>query len=201
MINFGKYKGKHFTEILDDHDYIKYLSNYHYGCCCTSLEPNHDECDDDCQYKVLVSDKHLYELDSIMTQKDFWIRYWNHINEDGKYSEEEIINPKNNIWNELEQISNDMEKIRIIYNNRDYFEIECIKWQLNQNGTFATFYLILHHPEIIQDTRQYLIQNKICLYCGITMPPIGSSRINGADHNDWSSRMFHKKCYKELLKM
>lgn len=31
------------------------------------------------------------------------------------------------------------------------------------------------------------------------MPVIGLSRINGANRDDWESRMFHKKCYKEIL--
>ena len=37
------------------------------------------------------------------------------------------------------------------------------------------------------------------LYCGNRLVPIGSSRSNGNEHNDWNNRKLHKKCYKILL--
>jgi hypothetical protein len=176
MIKFGKYKGKLINQI-NDHDYIKFLSNYDY-----------EVCDDECQYKVCIFDRHMERLDSILLNKDAYINYWKCIDES-----------KNDVWNELEFITNSIEKIRFIYNNREYFDYENTKWMNNRSGKFATFYLILYHLDIIQEVRNYLKNNKICLHCGIKMPVIGSNRTNGADHDDWETRMFHKKCFKEII--
>jgi len=41
------------------------------------------------------------------------------------------------------------------------------------------------------------MKNK-CLYCGKPIVAIGTSRENGAFHNDWKGRKYHKKCFKEL---
>tara|TARA_R110000868_G_scaffold230762_2_gene484019 strand:- start:779 stop:946 length:168 start_codon:yes stop_codon:yes gene_type:complete len=41
------------------------------------------------------------------------------------------------------------------------------------------------------------MKNK-CLLCKKTIVAIGTSRENGANHNDWNNRKYHKKCYKEL---
>lgn len=35
-----------------------------------------------------------------------------------------------------------------------------------------------------------------CQYCYKKLVPIGSSRCNGASHNDWPTRKYHKKCWK-----
>ena len=37
-----------------------------------------------------------------------------------------------------------------------------------------------------------------CLYCGSKLVPIGKSRSNGKDHEDWTKRKLHKKCFKSL---
>lgn len=45
------------------------------------------------------------------------------------------------------------------------------------------------------------IENKNCVKCskcGKKLVPIGTSRKNGASHNDWDSRKLHKKCWLEL---
>ena len=36
----------------------------------------------------------------------------------------------------------------------------------------------------------------LCRLCGKVMPPIGTSRVNGADHSDWMTRNYHKSCLK-----
>ena len=36
-----------------------------------------------------------------------------------------------------------------------------------------------------------------CEWCGGTLVAVGHARANGADHEDWSTRKFHKQCYKE----
>jgi hypothetical protein len=37
-----------------------------------------------------------------------------------------------------------------------------------------------------------------CWHCGSKLVPIGSSRMNGAGHDDWEGRYLHKTCWKEL---
>ena len=41
-----------------------------------------------------------------------------------------------------------------------------------------------------------------CYYCHSTgrLPPIGNARANGALHDDWDSRLYHKKCWQRLKK-
>lgn len=40
-----------------------------------------------------------------------------------------------------------------------------------------------------------------CLLCKKTLKPIGCNRKNNTNcHNDWSTRRYHKKCYKILWK-
>lgn len=34
-----------------------------------------------------------------------------------------------------------------------------------------------------------------CLRCGRKLVPVGYARANGASHNDWDSRQFHKCCW------
>ncbi len=36
-----------------------------------------------------------------------------------------------------------------------------------------------------------------CTWCGGVLVAVGSARANGADHDDWSTRKLHKRCYKE----
>jgi hypothetical protein len=37
----------------------------------------------------------------------------------------------------------------------------------------------------------------LCLRCHRKLVPIGTSRINGAAHEDWEERRMHKKCWLE----
>ncbi len=46
------------------------------------------------------------------------------------------------------------------------------------------------------DTKSPL--KKKCLYCKKPLVKIGLARHNGALHKDWSTRQYHKKCWKEL---
>jgi hypothetical protein len=39
--------------------------------------------------------------------------------------------------------------------------------------------------------------NPICQICDKPLVTIGNDRKNGKDQKDWSSRKYHKKCYKE----
>lgn len=38
----------------------------------------------------------------------------------------------------------------------------------------------------------------LCIACGKPLPKIGYARENGADHMEWESREYHKKCWKAL---
>ena len=55
-------------------------------------------------------------------------------------------------------------------------------------------------PDTDADTR------RICKHCGKKLPSIGTTRKNGKaivptkGGRDWSSRRFHKKCWKVLFK-
>lgn len=37
-----------------------------------------------------------------------------------------------------------------------------------------------------------------CKLCEGRLVPIGNARINGADHYDWNTRLYHKKCWLEI---
>ena len=38
-----------------------------------------------------------------------------------------------------------------------------------------------------------------CTFCGKTLVPIGTSRVNGKTHHgDWGARDLHKKCFVEF---
>ena len=46
--------------------------------------------------------------------------------------------------------------------------------------------------------RAEMKRRRICYDCLKRLVPVGRSRRFGADHDDWSSRRLHKKCWKEL---
>ena len=51
-----------------------------------------------------------------------------------------------------------------------------------------------------KERNQHLIEtlenkNPVCEVCEKPLVPIGSSRENGADHDDWVGRRLHKKCW------
>lgn len=37
-----------------------------------------------------------------------------------------------------------------------------------------------------------------CKFCGRRLVAVGNARSNGKSHNDWTSREYHKKCWKQL---
>jgi hypothetical protein len=42
-------------------------------------------------------------------------------------------------------------------------------------------------------------EKRICQICGKALVAIGTARKNGTiRHGDWKTRLFHKKCYKEI---
>ena len=40
--------------------------------------------------------------------------------------------------------------------------------------------------------------NNRCWHCGTKLVPIGTTRSNGASHEDWDTRFLHKSCWKLL---
>ena len=40
--------------------------------------------------------------------------------------------------------------------------------------------------------------NKKCLHCDKAIVAIGNKRANGGMTNDWETRKYHKKCFKEI---
>jgi hypothetical protein len=143
MLPFGKYAGKFISEI-NDIIYIRYLSQYNYYVS------------DD---KIIVSDAFSDSLDTILMNKEAY---------ESRY--ESIYGVKNEkLWKLIESASNDIEKIKIIYKHRKYFEL---MFNFNKELDFSNFYLVLYQNNIIEEARVYLRNNCICLHCGIKMPII-----------------------------
>ena len=46
--------------------------------------------------------------------------------------------------------------------------------------------------------RQHVLDSRLCLECFRPLVPIGTSRANGAWHNDWESRRYHKRCWSRI---
>jgi hypothetical protein len=40
-----------------------------------------------------------------------------------------------------------------------------------------------------------IVKSKNCTICDLPLVPIGSSRKNGKNHNDWDIRSSHKNCF------
>ena len=53
-------------------------------------------------------------------------------------------------------------------------------------------------PQVRRFAAAYL--KKKCWYCEGELVPVGSSRSNGADHDDWNTRYLHKQCWRWLKK-
>ena len=59
-------------------------------------------------------------------------------------------------------------------------------------------YLYENKRNIIECARKIAREKKKCLHCFKRLVPIGFSRGNGKNHDDWDTRFLHKKCWKEL---
>ncbi len=53
-----------------------------------------------------------------------------------------------------------------------------------------------HKKEFHEFANEYLTTR--CWHCAGKLVPVGSSRFNGAAHDDWDGRYLHKKCWSEL---
>jgi uncharacterized protein with PIN domain len=50
----------------------------------------------------------------------------------------------------------------------------------------------------VKAAKKALKAKKKCKACGRSLVPVGRSRVGGKPHKDWSTRQYHKKCWKEL---
>jgi hypothetical protein len=55
-----------------------------------------------------------------------------------------------------------------------------------------------HTKEVHEFAKNYLAD--LCWHCAGKLKPVGSSRKNGAAHDDWNDRYLHKRCWLELKK-
>ena len=39
-------------------------------------------------------------------------------------------------------------------------------------------------------------EKRICKHCNKALRKVGYDRVNGANHDDWAERDYHKKCWK-----
>ncbi len=60
----------------------------------------------------------------------------------------------------------------------------------------ASKWVSTHKSDVANFAKAYLKDK--CWHCGSKLVPVGSSRTNGAGHDDWDGRYLHKKCWKEL---
>jgi hypothetical protein len=96
----------------------------------------------------------------------------------------------NEIWNELKQSSN---PYMIIFENKKFLR-DC-----DPDYFPANIFLKANYPNIINEAERFVRSNNLCFYCMKKLVPIGNSRINGKkSHDDWDSRIFHKKCWKKI---
>ena len=68
---------------------------------------------------------------------------------------------------------------------------------IQANPSHAGKWVQEHKPRIHDYACQYLEGR--CLSCGGKIVPIGSSRRNGAGHNDWDGRHLHKRCWRQIM--
>lgn len=55
-----------------------------------------------------------------------------------------------------------------------------------------------HNPRVIAEACQELYRRRRCIACDEPIKSFGTARKNGKDHNDWNTRLLHKKCWCEL---
>jgi hypothetical protein len=73
---------------------------------------------------------------------------------------------------------------RMIHHKKERCELSGCKWVKEKKPAVHAF------------ANEYLLSR--CWHCGGKLVPVGSSRANGASHDDWDGRYLHKKCWLEL---
>ncbi len=177
ILTFGKHKGKTLAEIAKkDMKYIKYLCNY---------DLSYDEEDDE----IITGNKYYSDYETIVINRQCLV-------DKCKFANLQHLEiSRIEWWNNVLGLSED-DRFRILFLKKD--EINLVQ---TANGfkefMFYNIYLRAYQYETIIAARKFIKYNRYCCQCFSSkkMPPIGNDRINGADHNDWNSRSFHKKCY------
>ena len=54
------------------------------------------------------------------------------------------------------------------------------------------------HPETVHAARTYVKTRNLCRECFRPLVPVGTARVNGKGHADWSGRQYHKQCWRHL---
>ena len=62
----------------------------------------------------------------------------------------------------------------------------------------AQRYILSKQCPTMKLARQYALDTRLCLECFRPLVPIGTSRRNGAWHDDWNTRRFHKRCWSQI---
>ncbi len=68
--------------------------------------------------------------------------------------------------------------------------------QRHESDLPASKWVTTHKSDVANFAKAFLKDK--CWHCGSNLVPIGSSRANGAGHDDWKERYLHKRCWKEL---
>ncbi len=74
------------------------------------------------------------------------------------------------------------------------FRLEGTKKMKNENS--ASNWISINKPTVRLSAIEFL-RGK-CWKCGGKLVPVGTSRQNGAWHDDWEERILHKQCWKQL---
>lgn len=150
---------------ITDSKYFQYLSDYSYSVSYTFE-------DSSISAKLIIDDLHFHNLNYILKN---------------------LENPE--IFNKIAEVPNITDKIKILYDNRKYFE-KNINYNII-NKIFSNFYLYLNHNDIILETRKYLKETKICAKCGVKH---NDNNEVETEVDNWNTNIICKKCFIKLLK-
>ena len=54
------------------------------------------------------------------------------------------------------------------------------------------------HPETVEAARAHVKARNLCRECFRPLVPVGTARANGKAHADWTTRRYHKQCWRDL---
>ena len=59
-------------------------------------------------------------------------------------------------------------------------------------------YLLRRQFPTVHAAREYVKNKRLCFECFRPLVPVGTARANGAWHDDWETRRFHKRCWASI---
>ena len=62
----------------------------------------------------------------------------------------------------------------------------------------AQAYLLRHQLPSVYAAREFVKNERLCFECFRPLVPVGTSRADGAWHDDWETRRFHKRCWASI---